>query len=316
MTFQQLNYIVEIAKYSSINKAAQSLFVSQSSVSNAIKELEKELGVQLLTRNNRGVEFTSEGKEFLGYASMLVEQKLQIQNLYSDSNKKTSNYISISSQRYPFAEEAFVNLMNTSNYKRFRYHLNITDMDSVIENVYMGASDIGIIFSSKTTEKILDRAFEMKELEFKEIKSVNPCVFLRYNHPLASKKTIKPMEMFKYPYITYENKRGTASEFSEEYYIYTMCASDRVIYVNDRASCYNFLRHTDSVTSGSGLLVENISDPQIVSIPLECEDKMKIGFIKSKNKTLSEFTCEFLKLLKISIENSVIYTEKIRNKYL
>ena len=45
MTFQQLLYLVEIAKNGSINKAAQSLFVSQSSISCAIKDLEDELGI-------------------------------------------------------------------------------------------------------------------------------------------------------------------------------------------------------------------------------------------------------------------------------
>ena len=68
MTFQQLTYVVEISKCGSINKAAHKLFLSQSGISTAVRELEEELGIKFFVRSNRGVEFTPEGKEFLGYA--------------------------------------------------------------------------------------------------------------------------------------------------------------------------------------------------------------------------------------------------------
>ena len=84
MTFQQLEYIVEISKCGSINKAAQKLFLSQSGISTAVRELESELGIALLARSNRGVEFTPEGKEFLSYAVSLLEQKRWIEGLYGE----------------------------------------------------------------------------------------------------------------------------------------------------------------------------------------------------------------------------------------
>lgn len=62
MTFQQLEYVVEISKCGSINKAAQKLFLSQSGISTAVRELEQELGIRIFARSNRGVEFTQEGK--------------------------------------------------------------------------------------------------------------------------------------------------------------------------------------------------------------------------------------------------------------
>ena len=58
MTLQQLQYLVAIAETNSINQAAQSLFVSQSSISKAIKQLEEELGFTLMERNYRGIAFT------------------------------------------------------------------------------------------------------------------------------------------------------------------------------------------------------------------------------------------------------------------
>ena len=100
MTFQQLEYVVEISKCGSINKAAQKLFLSQSGISTAVRELEGELGITLLTRSNRGVEFTPEGKEFLSYAVSLLEQKRQIEGLYGEArNSAAPVRFSVSSQR-------------------------------------------------------------------------------------------------------------------------------------------------------------------------------------------------------------------------
>ena len=61
MTFQQLTYVVEISKCGSINKAAHKLFLSQSGISTAVRELEEELGIKFFVRSNRGVEFTPDG---------------------------------------------------------------------------------------------------------------------------------------------------------------------------------------------------------------------------------------------------------------
>ena len=53
MTFQQLTYVVEISKCGSINKAAHKLFLSQSGISTAVRELEEELGIRFFVRSNR-----------------------------------------------------------------------------------------------------------------------------------------------------------------------------------------------------------------------------------------------------------------------
>ena len=85
MTFQQLLYVSEISKCGSINKAAHKLFLSQSGISTAVKDLEEELGIRFFERSNRGVEFTPEGREFLSYAVSLLQQKQRIETLYGEN---------------------------------------------------------------------------------------------------------------------------------------------------------------------------------------------------------------------------------------
>ena len=68
MTLQQLKYVTTIANIGSISEAAKRLFVSQPSLTKAIKELEKEMGITIFDRTNKGITVSKEGERFLGYA--------------------------------------------------------------------------------------------------------------------------------------------------------------------------------------------------------------------------------------------------------
>ena len=63
-----------------MNQAAAKLFISQPSLSEAVKELEREIGIRIFGRTNRGILVTTEGNEFLGYARQVVEQYRLMQN--------------------------------------------------------------------------------------------------------------------------------------------------------------------------------------------------------------------------------------------
>lgn len=112
MTFQQIRYIVEIAKHHSISKAASVLYVTQPSISKAVRELEADLGITILDRTNKGVVFTKEGTELLFYAKMLLEQMESVVDHFNKEKTKDLTKLSISSQHYGFAIEAVANLID------------------------------------------------------------------------------------------------------------------------------------------------------------------------------------------------------------
>ena len=74
MNLQQLRYVIAIAEGGSINSVAKSHYISQSSLSVAMRDLESELGITIFNRSSKGITLTSEGVEFLGYARQVVEQ--------------------------------------------------------------------------------------------------------------------------------------------------------------------------------------------------------------------------------------------------
>lgn len=82
MTLQQLRYVIRAADSRSMNEAAKALYISQPSLSGAIKELEKEIGIELFKRSSHGTVLTPEGEEFLGYARQVTDQYQLLENRY------------------------------------------------------------------------------------------------------------------------------------------------------------------------------------------------------------------------------------------
>ena len=312
MTFQQLTYVVEISKCGSINKAAHKLFLSQSGISTAVRELEEELGIQFFVRSNRGVEFTPEGKEFLSYAVSLLEQKKRIESLYGEArNTSAPIRFSVSTQRYPFTEDAFLRMLQETEDNRFCFSIKETGMDAVIDDVYDHRAELGVIFLTEMTEKLIRRLLDSRELEFHEIAAVAPCIYVRKGHPLTKQTTVSEADLAGYPYVSFEHDQGVATDFSEEYQIVSLKKPARTISVNNRSTMMNVLARTDAFTTGSGRLVEGITNQAVMTVPLIGKTSVRIGWIVPKNAKVSPQMEHFVHLLEQAVADSIRFTESL-----
>ena len=312
MTFQQLTYLVEVSRCGSINKAAHKLFLSQSGISSSIRELENELGICFFRRSNRGVEFTPEGKEFLSYAVSLLEQKQRIESLYSDHGAIAPARFSVSTQRYPFTEDAFLRMVQqTCDEDTFRFSIKEAGMDMVIQDVYEHQVDLGVIFLTDLTEKIIRRMLDAHEVEFHQLASVPPCLYVRKGHPLTSLETVTVADLAGFPYLSFEHDQGAAVDFSEEYQLWSFKKPARCISVNNRTTAMNLLAATDAFTTGSGLLVRGLADPRVVTVPLAGQGAIRLGWIQARDTRLTPQAEYFVALLEQSVQDSIAYTREL-----
>lgn len=312
MTFQQLNYVVEIFRCGSINKAAHKLLLSQSGISTAVRELEEELGIQFFVRSNRGVEFTPEREEFLSYAISLLEQKQRIEQLYGEGRSHPAAVrFSVSTQRYPFTEDAFVRLIQEMTGSRYRCTIKETGMDSVISDVYDHRASLGVIFVTDLTEKMIHRLLDARELEFHEVAAVPPCIYVRREHPLAGRDAVREDDLAGYPYVSFEHAQGVAADLSEEYQMMSLKRPERCITVNDRATMMNILSRTDAFTTGSGLLVESFISQAVVTVPLADQSSFRIGWIVPRGTLLNPLSAHFVELLEQSVAESIRFTRQL-----
>lgn len=314
MTFQQLTYVVEIARCGSINKAARNLLLSQSGISTAVRELEEELGIRFFLRSNKGVDCTPEGKEFVSYAVSLLEQKKRIERLYGEGRSAAAPVrFAVSTQRYPFTEDAFLRLLEEGG-SSYRFSVREDGMDAVIEDVFDRRADIGVISITDLTEKIIRRMLDSRDLMFHEMVSVEPCIYVRAGHPLTLQPEVTEEDLVQYPYVAFEQVQGVAADFSEEYQMVSMKRPARCISVNSRAVMMDVLSRTDGYTTGSGLLTPQLSPGSVVTVPLHDKAAIRIGYILPRSLKPSPETEHFITLLAAAISDAVAHTRSLHSR--
>ncbi len=294
MTLQQLKYIIKVAEKGSINEAAKELFISQPSLSNAIKELEKELQFAIFIRNNRGVVLSNKGLEFLGYAQQVITQADLLEAKYIQGSVKKQRFCA-SSQHYLFVANAFVELVKGYEDEEYNFTLNETTTYEVIENVKTMFSEIGIIYLSNYNEAVIKKMLKENNLIFKELFTAKPHVFLSKKHPLAHKKSIDIEELDDYPRISFNQGMYNSFYFSEEAFSYLPVKKS--IHVSDRAAVVNFMIGLDGYTYSSGIFPEYLHGGDIISVPINADEKIQIGTIVHKDVVLSDIGEKFYEIL-------------------
>ncbi|QQK06989.1 LysR family transcriptional regulator [Miniphocaeibacter halophilus] len=294
MTLQQLKYIVKVAEKGSINEAAKELFISQPSLSNAIKELEKELQFAIFIRNNRGVVLTNKGTEFLGYAQQVLTQADLLEAKYIKGTVKKQRFAA-SSQHYLFVANAFVDLVKDYSDEEYDFTLNETTTYEVIEHVKTMYSEIGIIYLSNYNEAVIRKMLSENNLIFKELFTAKPHVFLSKKHPLANKNIIEIAELDDYPKISFNQGMYNSFYFSEE--VFSYLPVKKSIRVSDRAAVVNFMIGLDAYTYSSGVFPEYLHGGDIISVPVKADEKIQVGTIVHKDVVLSEIGKKFYDIL-------------------
>ena len=295
MTLTQLQYAVTIAKTKSMNQAANELFVSQPALSGAMKELEDELGTQLFIRNNRGIVITTEGEEFLSYARQMVELGNLVEERFVNKSI-TRKKFSVSMQHYTFAVEAFIELAKKFSIGEYELAVHETKTHEVIENVKNYRSEIGVLYINSFNEKAICKILEEAELEFIPLYDCGICVYLSSSHPLADREKITMEELAEYPCLSFEQGDRNSFYFAEE--VLSTLEYKQIIKADDRATMLNLMTGLNGYTLCSGIICENLNGSFHVSVPLDTEDTMTIGYIKRKNIPLSLLGREYIEILK------------------
>lgn len=291
MTLAQLRYIITVADTGSMNEAAKELFISQPSLSQAVKELESEIGVELFRRSNRGVTVTLEGQEFLGYARQVVEQYALIKSHYIDK-KNIKKKFGVSMQHYTFAVHAFVEMVRQFGMDEYEFAIRETKTYEVIEDVRNFRSEIGILYLNDFNKKVLTKLFEESDLEFHPLLVCGIYVYMWKGHPLARQEEIAIEELEEYPCLAFEQGNYNSFYFAEE--VLSTYAYKRLIKANDRATLLNLMVGLNAFTLCSGILCEELNGADYCAVRLKSDEQMTIGYLKRKGIALSALGRKYL----------------------
>ncbi|SER19604.1 DNA-binding transcriptional regulator, LysR family [Gracilibacillus ureilyticus] len=302
MTLKQLKYVIEVARNRSISKAAQNLFISQPSLSNAIKELEKEMGIIIFSRTNKGIVITPEGSEFLGYARQVLEQAELLENQYA--HKNSQHHFAVSSQHYAFAVSAFVRLLKDYNSNEYEFTLRETKTYEIIDDVTNLRSEIGILYVNEFNEKVIHKFLREGNLQFHQLFEAKPHVFISSGNPLAEKEYVTLTDLEKYPYLSYEQGEYNSFYFSEE--ILSTLTRPKNIHVTDRATLFNLLIGLNGYTISTGVISKELNGENIISVPLKVDERIRVGYITHKYVTQSPMAAIYIQYLKETIADELL----------
>lgn len=294
MTLQQLKYAITVAETGTITEAANKLYISQPSLTNAIHELEKEMNIIIFNRTNKGISISKEGEDFLGYARQVLEQAAILEDKYKGDNGGKKKFC-VSTQHYSFAVNAFVDLIKKYGQDEYDFSLRETQTYEIIEDVARMRSEIGILFLNDFNEKVITKILKSYDLEFHQLFVARPHVFISRKHPLAQNQVITNEELEQYPYLSFEQGEHNSFYFSEE--IFSATERKKNIRVRDRATLFNLLIGLNGYTVCSGVIDKKLNGKDIIAAPLADESDMRIGYITHKKGRISRLGTTYLEAL-------------------
>ena len=301
MTLQQLKYVVTAAECGTISDAAKQLFVSQPSLTNAIKDIEEEMQISIFYRTNKGITISNEGDEFLAYARQVLEQANLLEDKYKNTKKQSPRF-SVSSQHYSFAVNAFVDVIREFDGDSYDFTLRETQTYEIIEDVSHLKSEIGILYLSDKNREIIKKLIKQNNLVFQQLFIAKPHVFICSSHPLANRPKITLDDLENYPYLSFEQGDYNSFYFSEE--ILSNLDRRKNIKVRDRATLFNLAIGLNGYTVSSGVISKELNGENIIAKPLCVEETMEIGALLKKDLPLSRYAKSYLESLKCHVPNT------------
>lgn len=292
MNTKYLEYVIEINKCGSINKAAQNLFLSQPNLSNSIKNLEDELGFHVFVRTNSGVELTREGEFFIKSAKKVISEVNTINQIPTLFSKKQN--LSISSSYYSDFMHQLICFKEKypppSKEDLFKETGLIQTIQDVIEQRYRMCL---FYCFDQMCEKYYNIA-KQYDLEMISISTKIPAVLLvSANNPLSKKKSVSLVDIQRYKLAMFEN-----FEFEDWLGILGLHSDNKVLYIFDRGGLI------DTVKQGNYVSViinpsQSLRSNGCVYLPIEDLDfKLNIFLLHKAAYTMNHREKLFVKQLK------------------
>ena len=236
MNLQLLEYAVEVEKTGSITQAAENLYMNQPHLSRSIKELEKEMGIQIFSRTSRGIVPTEVGEEFLRYARDVLAKVDDLKKLREKSEQEKQSLL-FASVRGGYIREAFVRFAADMRGQRdFSCYFEEADTKDILSRITEKKSWLGIVRYQLVYDSYYQKLFREKDLECQEVLRMQYRVRMAEDHILADQDNLTYLDLADYVEIVYEDEKPPVFGFREPQELKV-----QKIWVSDRDSAYELL---------------------------------------------------------------------------
>ena len=242
MNTQYFVYAIEVEKTGSITQAANNLFMSQPTLSKAIKDMEESIGFSVFKRSSKGMVPTQRGLEFLDHAKKIaaqvhkMEQALQAQDA-------AHQLFSLAIPRVSYIAKAVSEYVSSFD-NRIDMEIDILEDSSmrIIDQVADGHFVLGIIRCHVEDEDYFLKSLSEKELQYESIWQSDYMALMREDHPLAEQELLEPADFLPYIEIAFGDDEVPYIRVSESKTASGLLKNTKRVLVHGRAMQFDMLR--------------------------------------------------------------------------
>ncbi len=302
MTFNQIQYVLKIVEEGSINKAAGKLFVSQSLLSTAVKNLENEVGQQIFLRTHRGVALTRFGETFVAYIQPIAQQIDRLDNFLVFGRSRHKKQLTFTNNGFSFIGRICADIY--TNHQTDDLQISCLEdfgTDALLTVANKQAS-VGIVRLWECYDDLDRSQMDSFNLEFHPIVTLDVGLTIGPNNPyfFREENWIAPEMMAQFPSVAYEQVDKSA--YSDIYDRLGIKFDRGRIIAHSRAFLYEMIAYTDAFYLNSDYTrckfarqFETASaTPQRTLHIKDCTVHSVIGWIRHREHTLSQLEEELI----------------------
>ncbi|WP_102048781.1 LysR family transcriptional regulator [Pygmaiobacter massiliensis] len=297
MNIKHLEFFVAVAQYGSINKAAQSLYISQPHLSHIIKEIETDVGFDLFQRTKQGVVLTPEGEQFLEHSNAILREMENLKR-FSRKVKPDKDRLSLSMTKFSHTMESFNEVCcHNENLESFSYRLNEGSTVDVIDDVLTGTADVGVIHFASHESAHMRSSLEQKGITVTPIASLSLHIVISKNHELIQRgQPVTLAALQEYGFVRYYGQyEDFIYNIATENVHLDLNNSPKITYVYGRAALLHLIASSNFYTIGIQGFTTQDSMYQVLSMPIpNCKERVEFGIITLKDCQLSDSEKEFV----------------------
>lgn len=265
MNLLQMKYAIVIAEKRSINRAADVLFVGQSALSRAVKELESSLGVTLFERSAKGMVPTAEGEIFIRHAKEILQRVDTLEAAFLKESLRCSRFsVSVPRQAYP--AQAFASFSQAlAPQEQMLLEYCETDTAGTVRSILGNTCKLGMIEYSKRYAKYFEAFAAEKNLSMEPIASFSSVAVFSAQSPLAHEQKLSQQQLLLYPRVCFSPSDATALPWMMHGEMQSVGSTGKIT-VSDRAGLY-------------ALLCENTAAYHLCA-PMEQRQLQRLGLIQ------------------------------------
>lgn len=287
MDMKHLEYFVVACERKSLSKAAECLYTSQPNVSKIIRELEKELGRELLYRTGKGVYPTPYGQSVLEHARLILKTAATIGALATPGEKKRVRLSTYPSNMIARLLVEFYKVWG--NEYCIEHHEGA--VEDIAEQVQYGISEMGIVYVARRQVATFQHILSHKQLEFVPLACKNICLYVGPNHPLYDAESVDFSDLPKLRFVG-----GVRDFYSMEHHLAHVSMGaidtkhlDHAVYTNSDHLAVDLLLYTDVCSLGIDFVHDPFAQYDIRTLPINgCEPFLQIGYVTTPKRRLSQ----------------------------